>query len=244
MKVHLLIPVTSLALAAAVALPAGAQMPHDSMKNHVSDSISRQTQHWHFDGKVSTIDPGAHQITINADSIPQQAGGQTTLPYKVPASESLDRYHVGDVVHGDLVVRNNRSRVENVKLGPTPAKSAMHIGRRSRVHRDRGPAVSDDSNAGAATQRHPFHGVVSTVDANKITINAENIPGMKSGTTTLPYMLKTGSSTFKVGDKVTGMMVVRDNRTYVEKVRPASDNEWSDTGRGKAGHDTTRIRPQ
>src|SRR4051812_21061705 len=81
-SVRLLLPATSLALAAAVSLPARAQMPHDSMKNHVSDSISRQTQHWHFDGKVSTIDPGAHQITINADSIPQQAGGQTTLPTK------------------------------------------------------------------------------------------------------------------------------------------------------------------
>ena len=91
------------------------------------------------------------QITINADSIPQQMGGQTTLPYEVPAAESLDKYHVGDVVNGDLVVRNNRTRVENVKMGPTPAKSAMHIGRRSNVARDRGPAVSAEK---AVPEKH------------------------------------------------------------------------------------------
>ena len=245
--VRLFVPAASLALVAAVSLPARAQMPHDSMKNHVSDSISRQTQHWHFDGKISTIDPGAHQITINADSIPQQKGGQTTLPYKVPASQSLDKYHVGDVVNADLVVRNNRSRVENVKLGPT-RQDGMHVGRRSRVQRDHGPAVSDDTSmgksayktqkqenakpAGAASQRHHFEGVVSTVEGNKITINAEAIPGMKKGTTTLPYATKAGGESFQVGERVTGDMVVRNNRTYVENVSPAT------------GHDTTRSQPQ
>ncbi|MBI4500990.1 MAG: c-type cytochrome [Gemmatimonadetes bacterium] len=97
-----------------------AQDPLDSTKNHVSDTINRSVQHWHFDGDVSTVNPGNHSLTINADSIPQAYGGKTTLPYTARDSSELAKFHVGDRVNGDLVVRNNRSFVENLKLGSTP----------------------------------------------------------------------------------------------------------------------------
>ena len=81
-------------------------------------------------------------------------------------------------------------------------------------NRDAGPTAQPE-------QRHPFEGVVATVDGNKITINAEGIPGMKQGATTLPYTVADGANLtqFTVGDHVTGEMIVRDNRTFVENVR-------------------------
>jgi len=144
------------AAAVAMTAPTGAAMAQkgaDSMKNHVNDTIARKVQHWHFDGKVSTIDPGARRITINADSIPQQMGGQTTLPYQVPASVSFDSFHEGDRVNGDLVVRNNRTRVENVKLGPTPARHPA----KSRPKRTGGSkaAVDHDKSAKTEVTRNP-----------------------------------------------------------------------------------------
>jgi hypothetical protein len=71
-----------------------------------------------FEGKVSTVNEGSREITINADSIPHQMGGQTTLPYTVPESIPFSTFKEGDVVHGDLVVRENRTFVENLKPGP------------------------------------------------------------------------------------------------------------------------------
>ena len=72
------------------------------------------------------------------------------------------------------------------------------------------------------------HSTVITGDRNKITINAEGIPGMKNGATTLPYSIKDSGTPFKVGDHVTGEMVVKENRTYVENVRPATATPGSD----------------
>src|SRR4051812_27774876 len=95
-----------------------------------------------------------------------------------------------------------------VRVGSASAQVAADS-----VKKDNGSAEAQTAPRGPAVeaeQRHPFQGVVATVDANKITINAEGIPGMKQGATTLPYSIKDSGTTFKVGDRVTGDMVVKE----------------------------------
>ena len=57
----------------------------------------------------------------------------------------------------------------------------------------------------------------------------------------IPNMITRGinQSTFHVGDKVSGDMVVRNNRTYVENVKLAADSSMD---HGK--HDTTGKNPR
>ena len=144
---NLLRSLAAFALLAAGGTVLRAQEPSDTTKNHVKDTINRATQHWHFEGKISTIDPGSHKITINADSIPMAMGGQTTLPYVVPKSVSLDRYHVGDRVNGDLVVSNNRSFVRNLRLGNTPAGTGTKKAGAARRDGMRKPPAKKDSTS-------------------------------------------------------------------------------------------------
>ncbi len=116
---------TTALLVAATAASAHAQRGADSIKNHATDTISRETPHWHFDGRISTINPSGHQITIAADSIPMQYGGKTTLPYDVPPTMDMAQFKKDMVINADLVVRDNRTRVENLEFGATKKKVGL-----------------------------------------------------------------------------------------------------------------------
>lgn len=282
--------ITSMAAALTAAIgisTAPAQQPADSARNNANSAVSDDIQQWHFHGKVSTVNPGAREITINADSIPMQLGGQTTLPYKVPEDVSFEQFSEGTEVTGDLVLHGQTKVINLVVGGEDAYKAAMKDKPQGQdlaagdQNIDRGPAVdkadkeqkddlekaqkqAEKEQEKAAKQaekqmkdqdkqqdiedtpqarekpagpdvagvtdptdpsvkRWQFEGEVFGVNekARRVTIDADSIPQNLGGETALPYDVPAGipMSTFHEGDRVSGEIVLRDNRTFIENVR-------------------------
>jgi Cu/Ag efflux protein CusF len=80
---------------------------------------------WRFTGRIEDVNPGSRTVTIAADSLPstgEPAPG--TLPYTVPKSVSIEKFHKGDRVTGEMTLKNHLMKVTHVQLASSPGQKA------------------------------------------------------------------------------------------------------------------------
>lgn len=65
-------------------------------------------------GTVTAINQQDHEILIQAEGMPEMQHHHPPLPFEVPDSIPMSRFHVGDRVSGDLVMSSSWVYVDNV----------------------------------------------------------------------------------------------------------------------------------
>jgi Cu/Ag efflux protein CusF len=195
-------------LAATLTLTAGwvAAATAQEGKQYRPDTTSMHR--WHFEGRVSGIEPANHQLLIEAQPAP--AGGAVmTVPYRLRDTMEIVKYHVGDRVVGDVVTRLHRTDIEKVRLAGDASRKG---------------GVNTPLDVGTP-ERWQFVGKVAGIDAasHQVVIEAQRAPGA-GPVMTVPYRLRDGAEValYHVGDQVKGDIVTSSERTYVENVRPAT----------------------
>ena len=115
-------------VATLVAYPLSAQTPGGVTKTN--DALENG-ERLHFSGRVADINPPARTLVIEADSLPSTGGAAPgALPYNVPKSVPMDRFHKGDRVTGEMVLRKHLLTIINVRLAADGANDKRNSTKR------------------------------------------------------------------------------------------------------------------
>jgi protein SCO1 len=82
-----------------------------------SKPASIAAKRYHLSGKVVSIDKANLSVVINGDDVPGFMPAMT-MPYAVKNDGDLARLSAGDSIAADIVVGENASWLENIKVTP------------------------------------------------------------------------------------------------------------------------------
>ena len=115
MRVSRCLVIAMAAFTAAFARPVLAQGP-ETVKQ--TNDVLEEGGRWHFTGKIVDVNPGSRNLTIRADSVPSTGDPvPADLPFTVPTSVSMDHFHKGDRVTGDLTLQKHLLKIVNIQVG-------------------------------------------------------------------------------------------------------------------------------
>jgi Cu/Ag efflux protein CusF len=95
----------------------------DRERSTFSDADALPEKTIRFEGEIESINTRVRELTIDAKGIPEMEDEFTRLQYILPDSVDLSQFKEGDHVTGELVVRDNRSIVQSVKVGDKTDKA-------------------------------------------------------------------------------------------------------------------------
>ena len=73
------------------------------------------TKHYVLKGKVVSVDKRANMANIDGEDIPGFMGAMI-MPYVVKPASELDKLSPGDAISADVVVQDDHSWIENIKV--------------------------------------------------------------------------------------------------------------------------------
>jgi len=88
-----------------------------------SKQAEANLKRYHFTGRVTAIDKPNKSLTVDGDEIPGFMSAMQ-MPYDVKDARLLDKLAPGDSISADVVVQNDDSWLENIKV-TAPAAPAQ-----------------------------------------------------------------------------------------------------------------------